>query len=203
VQRSRQQIVEILKRKGKATLEELATQLGLAPITVRAHLSVLERDHLVTAEEVRGKVGRPFYVYSLTESANELFPRNYDALATRILDQLRLENGSAGVARLFHSVADKVADRYAAQVFGSDVQSRLAELAKLLAAEGTLAEWEQTGEGLFLRSYNCPYYRVARAHPEVCELDRHVFRKVLGTELVHVERMAEGDKRCSYLVRQP
>src|SRR5512140_657216 len=88
VQRTRREILNILKRKGRATLDELAQGVGLVPVTVRAHLNVLERDDLVKYEEVRGKVGRPYYVYSLTEEADALFPKTYHTLANRVLDSL-------------------------------------------------------------------------------------------------------------------
>ncbi|HEX2922718.1 MAG TPA: winged helix-turn-helix transcriptional regulator, partial [Chloroflexota bacterium] len=85
MQRTRRQILDILKRRGRATLEELSKEVALSPVTVRVHLSVLQRDDLVSVEEVRGKVGRPYFVYSLTEDAEELFPKRYHALANRLL----------------------------------------------------------------------------------------------------------------------
>src|SRR3990172_8819772 len=100
MQRTRRQILDILKRRGKASLEELATAVELVPVTVRAHLSVLERDDLVQAEETRGRIGRPYFVYSLTPEAQELFPRSYHALSDRLLSALQEVYGPTGVKRV-------------------------------------------------------------------------------------------------------
>src|SRR5262245_24085541 len=67
MQRTRRQILNILKHRGKATVDELASEILLSSVTVRAHLAILDREGLVTFEEVRGAVGRPYYAYSLTD----------------------------------------------------------------------------------------------------------------------------------------
>ena len=50
---TRQRIIEFLKEKNQATVEELATAIDLTPMAVRYHLNVLQADNLVAALAVR------------------------------------------------------------------------------------------------------------------------------------------------------
>jgi predicted ArsR family transcriptional regulator len=147
VQRTRREILNILKKKGRATLEELATGVGLVPVTVRAHLNVLERDDLVQYEEVRGKVGRPFYVYSLTEDAEALFPKNYHTLANRVLDGVATAFGGEGVEHLAEVISDVWLQEKQHRLVGKSGVELVQEVAKIRAEEGTWAEVERTDDG--------------------------------------------------------
>ncbi|HEY5640138.1 MAG TPA: helix-turn-helix domain-containing protein, partial [Dehalococcoidia bacterium] len=80
MQTTRQQILDYLRRHGRGTVKELGQLLGLTSTGIRQHLTVLERDNLVEAREERGRVGRPTLVYSITETADDLFPKAYDQL---------------------------------------------------------------------------------------------------------------------------
>ena len=99
MQSTRQHILEYLQRHGRATVKELGSLLGLTSTGIRQHLTVLERDGLVDAREERGRVGRPTLVYSLTEKADALFPKTYDALATVLLEEIRCSRGERASPR--------------------------------------------------------------------------------------------------------
>ena len=48
----------------------MAQAMGLASATVRRHLDILQRDHLVSWTEARRQTGRPHYVFFLTENGH-------------------------------------------------------------------------------------------------------------------------------------
>ena len=54
---TKSEILAHLKRTGGSPIEELATSLGLARMTVRQHLAMLERDALVSSREGRRGAG--------------------------------------------------------------------------------------------------------------------------------------------------
>ena len=58
------EILALLKRSDGATVDDIATSLSLASMTVRQHLTALQRDALIQAQEVRRATGRPHYLYS-------------------------------------------------------------------------------------------------------------------------------------------
>ncbi|MDP2726654.1 MAG: ArsR family transcriptional regulator [Dehalococcoidia bacterium] len=198
MQRSRWQILEFLKRKNKATLDDLAKDLGLVPVTVRAHLSVLQREDLVAAEEVRGKVGRPFYVYFLTEEAERLFPKKYHALASLIIESLESSDGETKLDHLFQRISDVKAADYKDRLVGKDLQAKVAEAVRIMNQEGGMAEWEKTEDGFTIWEHNCPFFLVAQRHPKVCLIDHLFLRKLLETEVEAIHRIIDGHPRCAY-----
>ena len=64
------EILALLKRNGGHSVSELAAALKLAPITVRQHLTHLQRDGLVVAEQGPQGSGRPHYIFRLTAKAH-------------------------------------------------------------------------------------------------------------------------------------
>ena len=81
------EILARLKRTDNASVDELSSALGLAPMTVRQHLTALERDALVHAEEVRRPAGRPQFRYSLTDEGHRAVAEGYDRLVALLIEQ--------------------------------------------------------------------------------------------------------------------
>ena len=87
----RKHILQILKETEGATVAELADQLGMAPVSVRHHLDILQGDNLICIDRVvrKGSVGRPQQLYVLTDEASGYFPNNFAALAGNLARQLK------------------------------------------------------------------------------------------------------------------
>src|ERR1041385_4385300 len=85
---TRGQIVTLL-RTAPATVEELAGKLKLTDNAVRAHLATLERDGLVKQSGLRRGPRKPHFTYVLTEEADRLFPKAYDALLNQLIAVLK------------------------------------------------------------------------------------------------------------------
>ncbi len=202
MQRTRRQILDILKKQGRATLEELSREVGLSPVTVRVHLSVLQRDDLVNVEEVRGRVGRPYFVYSLAEEAESLFPKRYHILANRLLDGLSDKLAPESLQQVLSHVATKWAGEQSPRLAGKGLAEKVAEVARIRTEEGAMAEWEKVDSGYLLKQYNCPNLLVSRAYSHTCTLEEEYIAKMLGVPVTHAEAIGRGDRVCSYLVRE-
>jgi predicted ArsR family transcriptional regulator len=101
---TREVILEEIKRTNGATVEELAGASDVSPVTVRHHLNTLQAEGLLETSSVRRKVGRPYYVYSLSPKGHELFPKRYVRLSSRLLDELRDRFPFGTIGALFHNV---------------------------------------------------------------------------------------------------
>src|SRR2546425_9737137 len=88
MQSTKEHILVHLKRTGGSTVGGVATEFGLARMTVRQHLAGLERDGLVDSREERGRTGRPHLIFSLSDGGEERFPRRYDRLADLALREV-------------------------------------------------------------------------------------------------------------------
>ena len=202
MQRTRRQILDILKTRGRATLEELSKEVGLSPVTIRVHLSVLQRDDLVNVEEVRGRVGRPFFVYSLSQDAEDLFPKRYHVLAGRLLRAMNDELPSETVQRLLTRMAEVWADERSSRMVGKSLVERMAEVAEIRSEEGAIANWERLNGDYVLRQYNCPNLLVSRTHQQVCDVEHEYLTRLLGATVVRTECIGKGDRTCTYVVSE-
>jgi len=205
MQSTRQEILEILKEEGQATVEDLAEQLELTPMTIRHHLNVLQAQNLVMTSKVRRlqKVGRPRLVYALTDAADELFPQNYGNLARLIVGEVKDAVGTEETEAILRRVADRLAKEAppftADQTFGE----RVAQVADFMDEQGFLTRWEETDEGYVLTNVNCPYRRVTREHEEVCIMDTELLSRLLGVEPRRLSSRREEDLPCSFLLVPP
>lgn len=199
MQRTRQEILDILKRRGKVTLRELAAALPVATVTVRAHLAVLQTEGLIHVEEVRGRVGRPHFVYSLTEQAQARFPQAYDELSGRLVDSLLALGGPEQLRQALSHMADQWAAERMPRLVDLALAERVAEVAAIRSEEGAIAEWQALPDGSYLlHQHNCPVPRLAERCNQVCEAERRYLAQLLGTELSQIACLAQGQETCTF-----
>lgn len=184
----------------RSTINDLAEAVDINAISVRHHLTSLQAEGLVTAEEERHGVGRPRLVYFLTEKGRERFPTRYLRLTNRLLDQLKESLPAPVVSKLFAEMATEMAADYSEQVKGMDVEERLDLVKQMLGEEGFSVEWEKRGAQYHIREITCPYYHVGQSHPEVCTLDQTLISSVLSIPAEKVQCVLHGDSHCTFVV---
>lgn len=205
MQQTRRYILEIVKERRQATVDEIVTELRrrmgkITAVTVRHHLSVLQRDDLITAPQLlhRSTPGRPQHVYTLTERAKDVFPNNYQPLATRLLEQIAASLPPAQVNVILEGVADRMASD--ARVPNAPLPNRLDTAVDYLNAHGYNASWEKCDGGYMLHTANCPYHHVAVTTESLCEMDMRLVASLLGVVPRLVARVSAGASTCSYMI---
>jgi predicted ArsR family transcriptional regulator len=191
-------ILEEIKRTNGATVDELAQTAEISPVTVRHHLNSLQAEGLLETASVRRKVGRPYYVYSLSNKGQELFPKRYVRLSSRLLDELKDRYPDGTISELFNNVVERIADDHRNDFENKSVEKRLDYLVDLLAEEGFLASWELTDNGYKLIEYSCPYISIGQKHHEVCVFDKQLIQIVMDTEIDQHSCMIDGDSCCEF-----
>jgi predicted ArsR family transcriptional regulator len=198
---TKDRILQTLLRKSKLTINDLAEAVEINPISVRHHLSNLEKEGLIAAEEERHGVGRPRLIYSLTEDGMERFPTKYLRLTTRLLAQMKESMPGPMVATLFNQIAEDLASQYAADIKGLNMEERLDFIKELLAQEGFTVEWEKKEGQYEIHETSCPYYQIGVAHPEVCTVDQTLISKMLAVPANKVQCILSGGAQCTYVVQ--
>jgi DeoR family transcriptional regulator, suf operon transcriptional repressor len=198
---TRDRILQTILHKPRRTINELAEAVGINPISVRHHLTNLQVEGLVAAEEERHGVGRPRLVYFLTEDGMEKFPTRYLRLTSRLLAQMKETMPAPVVSKLFSQIADDMAGDYTNQIQGLGMEERLDFLKTLLAEEGFTVEWEKKGEQYQIHEITCPYYQIGINHPEVCTVDQALISKVLALPAEKVQCILNGGAHCTYVVQ--
>lgn len=205
MQSTRQEILEILKEEGQATVEDLAERLELTPMTIRHHLNVLQAQNLVITSKVRRlqRVGRPRLVYTLTDAADELFPQNYGNLARLIVGEVKETVGVEETEAILRRVAERLAEEAPPATADQPFGERVAQVADFMEEQGFLTRWEKTDEGYVMTNVNCPYRRVTREHGEVCLMDTELLNRLLGVEPKRLSDKTEPDSPCRFLLVPP
>lgn len=198
---TKDRILQTLLRRPNLTINDLAESVGINPISVRHHLSNLEKEGLIAAEEERHGVGRPRLVYSLTEDGMERFPTKYLRLTTRLLAQMKESMPAPMVTSLFNQIAEDLADQYTADMKDMDMEERLDFVKDLLAQEGFTVEWEKKEGQYEIHEISCPYYQIGIAHPEVCTVDQTLISKMLALPANKVQCILSGGAYCTYVVQ--
>src|SRR4051812_25736568 len=163
----RRELLLRLRLEGPSSPDQLADRLGASRTGVLQQLRALESADLVSRQTVRHGVGRPRHLYDVTLDAQDLFPSNYDGLASGLLAAVRDLGGEALLDELFAARRRQIGARIAQRVAerlpeGAPLEDRVRELAAFQDEQGYLAaaEVEPTG-ALRLVEHNCAIYHVA------------------------------------------
>jgi predicted ArsR family transcriptional regulator len=210
---TRTEILTLLKRNGGHSVAELAQELGLAPITVRQHLTRLERDGLLLSERRARDSGRPHHVFRLTAKAHAAaFPRRSDRLIELLVREIeglegRELEGLTGHAKthlLLRRVAARLGDEYAPLIGPWALAERVAFVTEVMHAEGGMAEWEQVAGGYEVRDFNCLFHRLlGHAGDEVCEWHLHFLSHTLAADVRAAPCSDTVGQCCRFVVAEP
>lgn len=203
VSAAQRSVLYALRRRGEATVDQLASSLGITVSGVRQHLAALVGSGLVDASEATrrpGQRGRSERVFRVTELAEPLFPKAYGELTNQLLSYLDED----AVDLVFDRRRDERIDgaRRRMQPLGTFAE-RVRELAAILDEDGYLASFDERGDGTFLvQEHNCAILSVATAHPHACSSEIEFIRATLPEATVErTTHMIQGAHACTYEVR--
>jgi len=197
-----------LRLDGPSSPDQLADRLGASRTGVLQQLRALEDAHLVSRQTVRHGVGRPRHLYDVTTDAQDLFPSNYDALASGLLAAIEAVGGDDLVEQVFAARRRQLGDRVREQMServapDAPLVERVRELAVIQADNGYLADADLDADGTIrLREHNCAIYHIARGSPAACQAELDLFSEVLGADVVREQHIASGDRCCSYRIAE-
>src|SRR6185503_10298781 len=176
---TRDRILNSLLGQPKMTINQLAEAVGINPISVRHHLTNLQVEGLVAADEERHGVGRPHLIYHLTEDGLERFPTRYLRLTSRLLQQMKDTLPKPVVEKLFSEIGEGMAQAHVSEMNGLTMEERLDAVKSVLGEEGFKVEWERVGDQYKIHEISCPYLQIGANHPEVCAVDQSIISKML------------------------
>ena len=206
MQGTKGEILRHLKLSGPASVEDLAIRLGLAGMTIRQHLTALERDALVEVCDRRRGPGRTCRLYRLSPQGDAEFPRGYDILARGILEQVALLqphevaelHPEEKVTLLMRRYAERLAEPHLVELDGCDLETRAMRAAAILAKMSGFVDTERQPDGIAIRDFNCAYRKVVDLGSEICAWHARFLSVLLGCEVCW-----QSDNRsdcCSVLV---
>jgi DeoR family suf operon transcriptional repressor len=194
----------LLDHKDGATLDELASHLGITKTAVKEHLIKIETFGYLSFIDSRGGVGRPRRRYILSPEGHEAFPKQYSWLSNVLLELLAENLGTDEVGRMMSDLADKVAKSMEARFKSKKNTAELfAEVTATLNELGYRASLKQSDlrKGAVLEATNCVYHNVAKAHPSLCKFDVKFIENATGGMNVQLEScIARGGNVCRFCI---
>ncbi|MDT8436814.1 MAG: helix-turn-helix domain-containing protein [Gemmatimonadota bacterium] len=202
---TQRRLLAALKRKGKASIPELAALFDLAAGTLREHLNALSARGLVERAGARREgPGRPEILYGLTERGDGLFPRGEAELLTEFVRHL-LDAGREDVLERFFEarVESRRADAEA-RTRGLEGAALRDAVAQIFTEAGFLAEVEEDADGApVLRLGHCPLRTVVDHTQLPCRAELRLLGDLLGGRLERVQHIPDGDPACAYRILPP
>jgi DeoR family transcriptional regulator, suf operon transcriptional repressor len=198
---TRREILVTLRKRGEASVDELAEVLGVTVSAVRQHLTGLAEVGFVSHRAVARGPGRPRHLYRLSAGAEALFPKYYSELTNELLSYVEDEDPEV-LERIFERRRQRRVEGAATRLEGKPFREKVAELARILDEDGYLADFEALPDGSFvITEHNCAILGVARRWGLACSTEIEFLREALPEASVErVAHMMAGAHVCRYEV---
>ncbi len=199
---TREKIMRNLLAFPGSTINDLAEAVGINGISIRHHLTALEAEGLITSSEERHGVGRPRYIYQLSDSGVESFPTSYVKFTMRLLKSLKNKFSSDAINTILTEIGSSIAESYQNELVGKPFGERVTLLPDILSKEGFMVQMENQNGEYLLKLFSCPYHKIGLDHPELCIMDQQLITQLVSKP-VHIEScIFSGDDHCSYRISQ-
>ncbi len=202
MQITRQRIIDLLRKQGQATVEELAEWVELTQMAVRHHLNVLQAEDLIEISHTKRqhKPGRPVQVYGLTNKARKLYPQEYIQLTDLLVQEVATRIGQDGVIDIFNSLAVRLVEDAPPSRKAQPFEERLDDVVGFLREKGYVVEWERMNGQYMIYHMDCPYRQFAQRHQEVCLMDAKILEDTLNVVPQRISCIAYHDDKCAYVI---
>ena len=197
-------LVRLLKVHGPLTTSNLAQELDISVPAVRQHTKKLAEDQIIEMTQMRGSVGRPAQVWSLTASGHRQFPDAHAEMTVDLIASIRDALGDDALDAVIDNRQKATRARYAARIAASDdLARRLDTLRAMRDEEGYMPEVVKAGSTYLFIEHHCPICAAAQSCQGFCRAELELFRETLGRDVSveRVEYLITGDRRCAYRVK--
>ncbi len=196
---TREKILMLLKKSGPLPIDKLSKELNITSMGIRQHLLSLERKGLIEYVTQRKGIGRPAFLYKLTEEADTLFPKAYHDFILHTFKDIEKNEGRDKIDTLFkwrkHRVLKEFRDFIANK---PSFPEKVYGVRDLLAQKGYIVECTDDNNHYTLKQFNCPIYKLASSYSEACKYELQTYRDLLGKDISRDSCIIEGNPSCTY-----
>jgi DeoR family suf operon transcriptional repressor len=195
-------IMMLLRKEDQSDLEGLSKKLGISQMAVYKHVKDLESRGLVLHDARRNGVGRPRLVFRPAPLSKGMYPKGYVKVATSALGFIEDRLGKEAVIGVFNRLENESVEEYAGVIGSGSLAEKMRRLASARSDEGYMAESRKTKSGdVELLQHNCPWSELASKYPGICEVERTMLEKVLGTEVKEAAKNIPGVEPCRFVAK--
>jgi predicted ArsR family transcriptional regulator len=204
----RERILILLKKKGALSIADLAREMHLTSMAMRQHLFRLEHRGLVdhtTRGNKSGRstlVGRPVYLYHLTEEGEGLFPRGYENFLLDTFEAIEHTLSPAQITEILKWRSERVmtqAKKYLSAHEG--LHRKLHGLKAFFEHNGDLLEIEDGDRHYRLKIFHCSIHKIAAAYNEICSYEQQMLATLLGKNVSLEGTLVQKSAFCTFSVQ--
>lgn len=198
---TRQKIITLLNKGGHKTVTDLSRELEITPMAVRQHLLSLERKGIVIYETKKYGIGRPVFLYKLTEKAKSSFPKLYERFTLEVLRIIEETEGREKIDKIFKVRKKNMLTRLEhAFADSKELPDKIHTLSQVLDSEGSMTEVSEYQDEYQLKKYNCVLSGVTSKYPELCKQELDLYRNVFGKRVMRKQCQRSGEPSCIYKI---
>lgn len=198
---TRQKLLILLKKTEHMTVLDLSKEVGITPMAVRQHLMSLEKKGIVNYTVKKNGIGRPVYLYKLTEDGIHIFPKAYNKFIVQFLESIEKMDGPDKVDAIFRMKKDHHLDELNKVITPEmSLRDRLITVGSILNKDGAMVEIEERAGTYCFRKYNCILSEVSRKYPSECKYELELYRDLFGINLQRETWLREGANSCTYII---
>jgi len=188
------------RNKSGLTIDQIGGNLDITRTAVTQHLNALMRDGYVAREMAVATGGRPGAVFALSERGTQLFPKNYDVISLKALEALIEAVGQEKATVFLEKIGRGLGQSLGKKLDELSLHDRIPEIAAAMEEFGFDAHVARDALNAApeIKAYNCIYHSLAKARPEICELDLAFLREASGADIDHAACMAKGANECRF-----
>jgi len=213
--KSRHDILKLLYKK-PMSVEEIAAQMGLQPITIRHHLQSLEEAGFIQAYEERaGSVGRPKIYYKIMREPPLIsFPkRRYLVLSSFLINTLQFLLGANRAKKILRKTGLDMGENTARRLESEhEIREWTSKAYEQFFVRGYLEDVgaepeivEFSDKKIVYRLHNCLFFELSVKMPDImCDVLHESFHeglvKAMGKEMKITRQtcMAKDDPYCEH-----
>jgi predicted ArsR family transcriptional regulator len=198
---TRQALLRHLLRSGPdgGDVESLCIALRISHNAVRQHLTALTAGGFVGSAPSRATGGRPQARYRLTAAGQDLFPRNYGAIAGALLGAINERMGGDAMRTMLTELGGALGRADPIDPAQPD-DAIAAALADRLQRAGYEALPTTRGGQAQVEAFNCVFHALARENRDVCRFDIAYMEAASGRRIQHAECIVRGGHVCRFVV---
>lgn len=196
---TRQKIITLLNKSEHRTVAELSKDMDITPMAVRQHLMALERKGIISYVAKKYGIGRPVFLYSLTEKARAAFPKAYGSFIHDMLGFLSEIDGLEKVEKMFKFRKDRMVKEYTKLLSKARSFSEKVYLfAEHLDNEGFMTEAGEENGHFVVQQFNCMLAEVSSEYPQSCKNELQIYRELFGKDVIRTQCQRDGFPSCRY-----
>lgn len=189
-----------LLRRGRRTVDEIATSAGVTDNAVRAQLQLLEGAGVVRAAGTRpgDGAGKPATLFEIDPAAEAALSGAYAPVLGALLDTLTERNSPEELEHVLRDAGHRLGAAVPRKKRA--LESRVAAAADVLTNLGAEIDVERIVGGFRLQGHACPLSAAVRHHPSACQVVEQFVADMVDAPTTECCDRSDGP-RCRFEIK--